>query len=187
MREITLSNGGVAIIDDEDYELVAGYEWRLLSSPGKGSYAVASKDGETIWMHRLIAGDPSGLLIDHRDGNGLLNRRSNLRPATRKQNSANRRKNVGCQYKGVRKDRRSKGYHATVRAGGKAKYLGSFPSALAAAKAYDAAASEAFGEFAHLNFGPERDWIIPIPLAEPAWPPRGRRAGDLGRADEETD
>lgn len=156
--EVELSNGMVATIDIADLSLIQGHNWRHLKST-RTFYAQANVPGakpkQTILMHRLILGlsDPS-LEADHRDGNGLNNRRSNLRPATSAQNRHNSRKsrraNTTSQYKGVcytPYHSASKPWKATF----KKTVIGQFATELEAAAAYDAFVREECGEFAGLN------------------------------------
>lgn len=155
--------GRVALIDEEDFELVAPHRWNC-QEPRKngrvvaGPYATTSLSrrdhggkAPTLLMHVLIMGQP---YIDHVDGNGLNNRRSNLRPATPVQQAANRRmKQTGLsQYKGVALVKASGRWLAHIYRGGTQRHLGVFASELSAAYAYDLAAREVDGEFACTNF-----------------------------------
>jgi hypothetical protein len=105
-------------------------------------------------MERHILVDvPEGLLIDHKNGDSLDNRKENLRIATYRQNSQNKRKinkNTTSQYKGVSRFRT--GWHATIRVNGKCISLGIFSDEKEAALIYDKNAKEFFGEFACTNF-----------------------------------
>jgi len=103
-------------------------------------------------MHILITGYKIGRRVDHINGNGLDNRRSNLRIATSQQNNRNRKIcNLNTSgFKGVRLDRNK--WRADIRIDGKRKNLGRFVNPEAAAAAYDEAARKYFGEFATLNF-----------------------------------
>lgn len=98
-------------------------------------------------MHNLIMGQ---LGVDHRDHNGLNNKRSNLRVATNGQNQANRR--TSAQYRGIFKDRSGKWVARIRQPVGKREYLGYFSDPEEAARAYDRAAVRIHGEFALLNF-----------------------------------
>lgn len=109
-----------------------------------------------IHMHRLILGLDSRdtRLCDHKNGNGLDNRRANLRIATTSQNLANRgktRRNTSG-YKGVMWFKRKRKWYARIRVSGKSVHLGYFDDPIDAAKAYDDAALKHFGEFAKTNF-----------------------------------
>lgn len=93
MKQIPLTQGKVALVDDEDYPELAPHSWCV---HGKRSVAYAARrrsGGGTLLMHRVILGDKTGFDIDHINGNGLDNRKANLRWATRSQNSANRGRN----------------------------------------------------------------------------------------------
>lgn len=168
-----LAAGRVVCVDDGDYDLVMQYRWTVKETKNSsrrritdGPYAMAGivlPDGRqsTISMHKLLTGWPQ---TDHIDHDGLNNRRSNLRLATAGQNGANRRASPGCssQYKGVRWYPSSRKWCARIRCNGKLRHLGYFAREDDAARAYDAAALEAFGEYAHLNLPGE---AIPRPGA----------------------
>lgn len=144
------------LVDDEDYDWLIGYSW-CRNPGGKTDYAVARVDGRVQQMHRLILRPPPGLKVDHRNGNGLDNRRSNLRLATARQNQQNQSLNSRntSGFKGVslvRGKRLDRPYHAYIQHEGRTRSLGHFATGDAAARAYDRAARELFGEFAFLNF-----------------------------------
>jgi len=167
--EIALSNGGVAIIDDADFPLVDGRTWRRVDvRSGLTSYATTAirVDGRkiTVQMHRLLTGAAQGTTVDHRDLDGLNNRRDNLRCCTTQQNARNRRRhaNNSVGFKGVARDRGGR-FRAIIMVDGRQLSLGGFGNAIEAAVAYDRAAIRHFGDFARLNFGPDRDWLLPYP------------------------
>lgn len=115
---------------------------------------INTKKGSCILMHReilgLIAGSPDG---DHRDGDGLNNRRNNLRVVTKSQNQMNQQKIRGnSRFKGVCWDKSRGKWLATIRFERKSYNLGRFNNESDAACAYDKKAQELFGEFARLNF-----------------------------------
>jgi hypothetical protein len=111
VRYIPLTQGKYAIVDAEDYERVSRYKW-CLSRTGKQLYAQRRTGGKTIRMHQFIMKPPKGMVVDHIDGNGLNNRRSNLRICTRPENTRNRRRNpnTASGYKGVWHDKKTGKY-----------------------------------------------------------------------------
>jgi hypothetical protein len=154
------AQGRVALVDDADYDLVMQYTWHAHQHvrPGRSnlyartSLAVSKRQPRRrIFMHNLIM-DAVG--IDHSDHDGLNNQRYNLRVATSVQNGQNRLPNAGAAsaYKGVCWNKERGLWIAGIRVNGKLEYLGAFASDLEAARVYDAAAREAFGEFAYPNF-----------------------------------
>ena len=155
----------MGLVSDIDWPLVEPYGWYEVKD-GRATYAYANHEGTTVKMHRLVLGAALGRplgpqeVVDHINGNGIDNRRSNLRLATHSQNHANapkpRTKNPSSQYKGVYwypyKDGRPR-WRAMLRVGdGKRISLGYFDDEAEAARAYDRAHVEHFGEFARPNF-----------------------------------
>jgi hypothetical protein len=133
-----------------------GYDWQLFESESKNFYAVRLDGNKIVKMHREIMNAPAGVFVDHRYGDGLDNRKVNLRIATRAQNQYNRRKTskkTTSKYKGVHLDRNRNKYRAIIGCSGKRIFLGYFDNETDAAKAYDEAAKKYHGEFAKLNFG----------------------------------
>jgi len=175
--------GRLVLIDDADYDLAARYRWYVWEVQRRdgrvdGPYAMATmqRDGRraNVFMHKLITGWP---VTDHANGDGLDNRRSNLRPATNAQNNHNQRPQAGhsSQYKGVTWHKQCRKWQAVIRTGGKGRYLGVFVSEEDAAAAYAAAALDIQGEYAY-SARPEPckqeslqavrrvDQVTPIPL-----------------------
>jgi hypothetical protein len=147
--------GLYAMVDDEDYEMLAGHRWRL----DRGNHPDYAKTGreKVVRMHAMIMGVPRP---DHIDGDGLNNQRSNLRAASPRQQQMNTKPKGGTSvYKGVSWLKWKSGsggkWQASIRINGRLTYLGLFSDEVEAAQAYDAAAALMFGEFARLNF-PER-------------------------------
>lgn len=160
--EIPLTRGKIAVIDDEDFDLVSGYKWYANNSSGNKFYAMADtprkdgKRGQRLYMHRLILGLTDKCAhTDHIDRDGLNNRRSNLRICTNSENQRNRGilVNNTSGYKGVsRWTGRGKGeWQAQIMVDGKGRHLGLFTSKEDAYAAYCKAAKELHGEFA--NYG----------------------------------
>jgi len=157
VREVPLTNGGVALVSECDYPLIEGRPCcRIVYRDNKREYALVS--GKQ--MHRVIAeamgivGIGRKLHVDHRNLNGLDNRRSNLRVATPQQNRANSEKHTAASsgFKGVAWHAHSNRWQARIKVNGKQKWLGSYATQEEAARAYDREAIAAFGEFARLNF-----------------------------------
>lgn len=155
--EIELTQGQVALIDQGDLDTVLKFRW-YAGHHGQGWRAESSSDykrreGRHLRMHRLILDAPPGMDVDHVNGNGLDNRRMNLRLASRSQNLANQRKQrdkTSSRYKGVSISRQGT-WRARICVRGQKRWLGIFESEEEAALAYNRAASEYFGEFARLN------------------------------------
>jgi hypothetical protein len=153
------AKGRVALIDDGDYDLVRSRRWTVIERPqpnGRmdGPYAIThfSRDGRRtgVYMHALITGWPK---TDHRNGDGLDNQRYNLRPATTAQNNHNQRPRIGTssRFKGVTWHKKVAKWQATIKLNQRCVYLGVYTSEEEAALAYNAAALEAYGEYAYLN------------------------------------
>ena len=156
MKEIELSQGKVALVDDEDYEYLNQWKWCALKSHNV-YYAVRTVRHDnmqtTQCMHRLILNCPSGMKDDHRNGDGLDNRRDNLRICTNAENIHNSRvqsRNKSSRFKGVHLHKAK--WCSRIKVNGVKIHLGYFISEYAAADAYDLAAKKYFGEFARLNF-----------------------------------
>jgi hypothetical protein len=155
-RWISLGQNKFALIDEINYEKISKYRWYI----HKG-YAFRQEycDGLCVKfsMHREIINAPPYVEVDHINGNRIDNRQSNLRLATRSTNVMNRvDRGAGSNsgYRGVHL-RKNGYYQATITINYKQVYLGTYNDAIWAAKAYDDAAREYFGEFARLNFPKE--------------------------------
>ena len=154
MAHIQATNGLIIEVDDEYYEYLNQFTWSI-----NGGYAQSGmgKGRKHTRMHRWIA-EKEGLdtsdLIDHKDRNRLNNQASNLRPATKSQNCANRSKRSDCSsdYKGVSYNRTTSKWVAQLSVNKKSVLCKRFADEIEAAKAYDKAAFEHYGEFATLNF-----------------------------------
>jgi len=149
---VTLTQGYNAVIDATDAPLVVQFNW--CAAVGRNTVYAKRTDhsgskSRLVLMHRIIVGDPKGLEVDHRDGDGLNNRRSNLREATKTQNRRNQRTSRAntSGFKGVSYDAWNRTWQAGISINGKSKRLGSFPTPEAAYVAYCKASAELHGEF----------------------------------------
>lgn len=151
-NSIALSKGLYALVDAEDLDLVSSFRWHAKHSKGNW-YASTRIDGDTVFMHNLILGWRKGFEVDHVDRNGLNNLKSNLRHSTLSQNRANvsLRKDNNTGFKGVSFNKAAKKWIAYINKDKKRKHLGFYITAKEAARAYNIAAFELFGEFAWLN------------------------------------
>ena len=149
--------GRVALVDDGDYDLVSQYRWFPYYRPhNRTLYAQCHNirwQGKTrsFLMHQIITG---WARTDHKDHDGLNNQRSNLRPVTVSQNGANMQshRDSTSSFKGVSWNSARQTWRASIQYQYRRRELGSFTSEEAAARAYDSAAREMMGEWAHLNF-----------------------------------
>ena len=160
VKEIPLTQGKVALIDDEDYGRVSKYKWYAIRNLKNPNYWYAARSGNYVInkLHHFIM--KARNRFDHIDGNGLNNTRSNLREATQIQNSWNRRKprqlhrgKETSPFKGVSKATcKQEWWYSRLVHNYKEYYLGCFKTQEEAARAYDRKAVELFGEYAKLNF-----------------------------------
>ena len=156
MIEIPLTQGKIAIIDDEDYEKVSKYKWQALNHYYT-YYAMVSTDKKNMYMHRFIMNPKVSQHIDHINGNGLDNRRCNLRLANKQINAYNSKKRE--TYKGVVSTSKYRGvskegnrWRCRIRIDNKDIYLGRFDTEEEAARTYDKIAKLYIGEVVRLNF-----------------------------------
>jgi len=159
VKEIQLTQGKVALVDDGDFEWLNQYKW-CANRIRNDNYWYAMRGIRIkgkhikILMHRFILGAKSGELVDHVNHLSLDNRRVNLRLCSNAENLANmrpRKYSKSSKFKGVTWCKRQKKWVAQLTVNMKHFYLGSFSSETDAAIAYNEAAPEYFGEFAHLN------------------------------------
>jgi hypothetical protein len=156
MKEITLTQGKVAMVDGGDFEYLNQFKWYARKN-GCCYYALRhlyGKYGKPITMHFEIMGQPpKGMLQDHKDGNGLNNQKGNLRFCTVAQNQWNSAKQKDNQsgYKGVHLAKGRRKWTAQIMVNGEKKYLGRFHTPQEAAIAFNEAALKYHGEFARLN------------------------------------
>jgi len=152
--EVKLTRGLVAIIDAEDWEMVSQHMW--CASRGRNTnYAVTGHGRKQVRLHRFLLNPPDGMHVDHINGDGLCNRRANLRLCTSSENKRNRRKQPGrsSEFKGVSKQQRErpKPWLAMIQVD-KKRHARNFATEIEAALWYDEMAKELHGEFAKLNF-----------------------------------
>lgn len=171
IREVELTRGHVALVDDADYPLVADFKWSVSIVEKRWIYArTVSQVGvgeprriKWVFMHRLLTNAPRSHVVDHWDGDGLNNRRANLRVCTRSQNNGNVRVIHSCSgFKGVywdpfcyRRDGskypRPKPWKVQILADRKYYFLGRFSTPEEGGLVYDAAAIRLLGQFAATN------------------------------------
>jgi hypothetical protein len=159
MKEIPLTKGAVVIVDDADYEWLSQFNWVLLLTQDGKRYAARGamrngRWGSYVLMHRELLGltTGDGKQADHKNGNGLDNRRENLRIATPQENMRNVRGTASSGIKGAY--RQGSRWRAKIAVDGKQIHLGYFDTAEEAGAAYAKAAEQYFGEFhckEHIN------------------------------------
>ncbi|MFH1371916.1 MAG: HNH endonuclease [Planctomycetota bacterium] len=158
-RRIYLGENEYTIVEPQDYYKFSKFKWIFLICNKRPYAASELKVGKVktkrVYLHRAIMRAPKRKLVDHRNGDGLDNRRANLRLATRSQNMMNRAKiksKTSSKYIGVSFDKGCKRWRAAIRVNYKQRHLGSFKDEIEAAKVYDAAARKYHKDFARLNF-----------------------------------
>lgn len=155
MKEITLTKGFKAIVDDNDFNTLNAFKWKVQVSK-HSCYAnrvdYSSGKPKIIYMHRFIKGvDDKNLVVDHKDHNGLNNTRENLRICSKSENAMNRNPLQGstskylgvCRYKGR--------WRAGLKHDYKQYHLGDYDDERQAALAYNKKAIDLHGEFANIN------------------------------------
>jgi len=163
IRLIPLTRNKFAIVDANDYEWLKGFNWSARYGTNTWYAVRCARVGDRskkhlVWMHNVILPPPRGKIVDHSNHNGLDNRKTNLRVATRGENTCNCAKRKGCssRFKGViyryRKHSRRNHWYAYINATGKRRYLGCYATEEEAGRAYDEAAKKYHKEFARLNF-----------------------------------
>ncbi|MCK4260426.1 MAG: HNH endonuclease [Halanaerobiales bacterium] len=171
MKELKITYKGkehTVLVDDEDFERVNKYKWHVYSSRNT-FYAITNLPSyrhpisrkrirKGLLLHRFVMEAKEGEEVDHRNHDGLDNRKENLRVATGSQNHRNRQKSESfcgepctSKYKGVSWQKSTKKWRTRIDLNKKQHYIGSFTDEIEAAKAYNKAASTHFGEFAYLN------------------------------------
>lgn len=145
------------LLDDTDKLRLRGIKFHIVRTNKKGKeYVTFNKNSKTVYLHRFLLNAESGQEVDHINGNGIDNRRNNLRICTHRQNQLNQKKRKNCisKFKGVslKNDHgRKKSWIARIHVNGKTKILGYFLTEIEAALKYNDAAKKHYGEFAKLN------------------------------------
>jgi hypothetical protein len=155
--EYVLASGHVMLVDEADVPLLAQYQWKAHRYGDGLWYATATSTRPTLYAHRFITEAQRGWDVDHINGNGLDNRRSNLRVVPHRLNLANQRPQLGrsSRFKGVsyfKSGNRIKRWVASIKVDGRKSTIGYFLNEEEAARAYDQAAIAAWGEHARPNF-----------------------------------
>lgn len=158
-KEIQLTQGRVTLVDDEDYEQLNKHKWCAVHVADNHYYASRTEHlsdrKQTVYMHQAIMGmlsKGSGIHIDHINGDGLDNRRDNLRVCTHSQNLRNSGpRNPISGHKGVYPTGKSGKWKAAITENGKYQHLGVFLTLEAAARAYNKATLKYHSEFAYQN------------------------------------
>jgi hypothetical protein len=150
VKEIQLTQGKVAIVDDEDFEYLNRWTWHYCTGYAKRIIDINGKR-KRIRMHRAVLDTPDGIETDHINRNKLDNRKENLRYCTRAENMRNvcTRGNNLSGYKGVGWNLGK--WRSRITIDGKRICLGRFVNVKDAAQAYNKSAKEHYGEFAYLN------------------------------------
>jgi outer membrane cobalamin receptor len=155
MKQIALTQNKIALVDDDDFEIVNQFKWSYQDSRDTG-YAKRSTypSKKTVLLHRFLLSATPDKEVDHINGDGLDNRRENLRLCSRRENHQNSKKknNLSSIYKGVSWNKEKRKWRAQIRYEDRQMHLGYFNNEIDAAKAYDLTATIHFGEFAKLNF-----------------------------------
>jgi hypothetical protein len=148
MKEIPLTRGFYAQVDDEDYEILNKHKWYAFID-GNVVYArrhEENKNNTIVHMHRLIICAPLGVGTDHIDGNGLNNQKSNLRLATKRRNGQNRHHKKTSRFPGVHFSISNNGWVTQIKIKGIGKYLGTFKTEEEAHTVYRVAEKVLCGE-----------------------------------------
>lgn len=151
---VPLTKGYEAVVDASDVDLLKNYNWQALVGPSgivyaKRSIRMPGKGVVTVFMHREIVSAKAGEEVDHRDHDGLNNRKGNLRRCTTSENQRNTTKNKRntSGYKGVTWDKSKNKWKASMQLNGKGKHIGHFKTPEEASTAYREVCMKLHGEF----------------------------------------
>jgi hypothetical protein len=157
MKQILLTQGKVALIDDDDFEYINQWKWRVAKCHNGAIYACRgtyNPNFSMILMHRVIMQTPGSLVVDHIDHNGLNNQKTNLRNCTDSENRCHsyRKSNNKTGFKGISWNQKNKRWYVEISVNHQRIYIGCFRVCADAVSAYDEAAKKYHGEFAQTNF-----------------------------------
>ena len=157
MREIHLSNGMNALVDDGDFEYLNKFHWYAVKRHNtfyamRDYYPHHGSRRKNLLMHRDILSPDSSQDVDHIDGNGLNNQRNNIRACSHRENMINRglQSNNKSGFKGVSWSTKRGKWESRINVLGKSKYLGYFNDPVDAARAYNLASLKYHGEFSRI-------------------------------------
>lgn len=152
MMEIILKNKKTVLVNNRDYKKLIKHKWKYCFTQGK-EYVYTYSEGKRISMHRYLLNPNADQEVDHVNGNGLDNRKKNLRRCSHSQNMMNRKinKNNKSGYKGVCYRARINLYYAYISVNSKTINLGHYKKIKDAALAYNTAAQKFYGKFASIN------------------------------------
>lgn len=151
---LILTRGSTTLIDPGDAAWAGAWSWTALVRGVKRCAVRRENRGRFIYLHREIMKTPDGMVVDHKNGDQLDNRRRNLRNCLEQKNHINvlpQRKDTSSRFKGVYRDKARGQWQAYINVDGKRYRLGRFQTDIEAAEAYDAKALELHGEFARTN------------------------------------
>lgn len=158
MKTITLSRGYITKVDDEDYERFVKFKWHTEKARGNLRYAARciwiGNKNTVVLLHRLIMDNPKGKSVDHVNGDGLDNRKNNLRICSHKENIRNSkllRSNNKSGYRGVSWESGVKKWRADITVNYRLKFLGFYKTKELAAEVYNLAAKRYFKKYANIN------------------------------------
>lgn len=157
-KEIPLTQGKVALVDDDIYEWANRYKWhahRINHTYYAHRTTGYGPSKKLVQLHREIMNTPAGVYVDHVNGDGLDCRRINMRHATASENARNtsKRSDNTSGFKGVSYVKNRSMWEARIKVNQRQYFLGHFQAPEDAARAYDEAARKYFGEFARTNEG----------------------------------